>query len=354
MNGSTPTRLAQVRGCVVGTAIGDALGLPYENLSPQRAAKMLGPPERHRFLFGRGLASDDTEHTCLITQALIASAGDEAAFVRDFARRLRHWLLGLPAGLGRATLLSCLRLWFGWPTERSGVFSAGNAPAMRVAVLGIIIEDPAQLARLVRISSRITHTDPKAEWAALAVALAAWTATRNLAAEVFLQQLDKRFPTEAEELLELIRSAFRSSQAGASTPEFAASRGWTHGVSGYCYQSVPVALHAWLRFPADYRSAVIDAISCGGDADTIAAITGGLVGIRAGRSGIPTSWERGYADWPRTLDWMERLAAQLDEDFTKHAAQSPLSLPAYQLLPRNLLFLGLVLTHGFRRLGPPY
>ncbi len=53
-------------GCILGTAVGDALGLPYEGLSAARAQKLLGPPERHRFFLRRGMVSDHTEHTCLV------------------------------------------------------------------------------------------------------------------------------------------------------------------------------------------------------------------------------------------------------------------------------------------------
>jgi ADP-ribosyl-[dinitrogen reductase] hydrolase len=60
-------------GCLIGTAVGDALGLPYEGMSLRRAAKMPGPPTRFRFLFGRGMVSDDTEHTVLIAASMIES-----------------------------------------------------------------------------------------------------------------------------------------------------------------------------------------------------------------------------------------------------------------------------------------
>jgi ADP-ribosylglycohydrolase len=39
-------------GCILGTAVGDAIGLPYEGLSRRRAAKLLGQPDRHRFFYG--------------------------------------------------------------------------------------------------------------------------------------------------------------------------------------------------------------------------------------------------------------------------------------------------------------
>ena len=43
-----------IGGCLFGTAVGDALGLPYEGLAPQRAARKLGKPDRYRFLFHQG------------------------------------------------------------------------------------------------------------------------------------------------------------------------------------------------------------------------------------------------------------------------------------------------------------
>src|SRR5438874_1145865 len=160
-------------GAILGTAVGDALGLPYENLSRRRGVRLLGPPDRHRFLLGRGMVSDDTEHTCMVAQALIAAGGDVTRFRRDFAWRLRLWLLAMPAGVGLATLKATLKLWLGAPSDRSGVFSAGNGPAMRSAVLGAAIDDRERLREFVRASTRITHTDPKAEYGAQAVAVAA-------------------------------------------------------------------------------------------------------------------------------------------------------------------------------------
>jgi len=58
-------------GCILGTAVGDTLGLPYEGLSAARAQRLLGSPERHRFFLRRGMISDDTEYTCMVAQSLL-------------------------------------------------------------------------------------------------------------------------------------------------------------------------------------------------------------------------------------------------------------------------------------------
>ncbi|HZT40687.1 MAG TPA: ADP-ribosylglycohydrolase family protein [Chthonomonadaceae bacterium] len=74
-----------VIGCLLGTAVGDAIGLSYEGLTPRRQQRLFPDLERYHLLFGRGMVSDDTEHTCMVAQALIASAGEPRAFACSLA-----------------------------------------------------------------------------------------------------------------------------------------------------------------------------------------------------------------------------------------------------------------------------
>ncbi|MCK6472931.1 MAG: ADP-ribosylglycohydrolase family protein [Planctomycetes bacterium] len=346
-------------GCLLGTALGDAIGLPCEGLTRRRAARFLPRPPhplRHAFLFGRGMVSDDTEHACMTAQALIASGFEPAAFRRELASRMRWWLLGLPAGVGLATLRATLKLWFGFGAERSGVFSAGNGPAMRAAVLGAAAGENPALRELVKASTRLTHTDPKAERAALAVALASKAACGREAIdpEQFLRDLREALRGEEDELLELAARAVASARAGEETSAFADSIGLAHGVTGYAYHTVPVVLHAWFRFPRDFPQAVEAVVRCGGDTDTTAAIAGGIVGAGVGQEGLPAAWLAGLREWPRTVAWMEGLSECLERAARSGAPERPPRLPAGGVLARNLFFLAVVLLHGFRRLLPPY
>lgn len=346
-----------IEGALLGTAVGDAIGLPYEGLSRRRAGRLLGPPDRHRFLFGRGMVSDDTEHSCMVMQALIASGDDQRAFARHFAARLRLWLLGLPAGVGLATLKATLKLCLGVPPRRSGVFSAGNGPAMRSAVLGAAIDDMSLLRRFVRVSTRLTHTDPKAEYGAMAVAVAASMAARGtlVGDSRYIRELRGLLADDStDELLGLLDQAASSVASQNSTQEFADSLGLAKGVSGYVYHTVPVAIHACLRHPDDFRSAVMEAVLCGGDTDTTAAIVGGITGSGVAKEGIPREWLDKLWEWPRTTGWMERLACQLHQSRSEQATAKPLRLAVPSVLARNTLFLVVVLLHAFRRLLPPY
>jgi ADP-ribosyl-[dinitrogen reductase] hydrolase len=349
-------------GCLLGLAVGDALGLPLENLSPRRAGRLFPNIDRHHFFFRHGVFSDDTEHACLTGQALLVSGGDPTRFRRDLARRLRWWAAGLPAGTGRATIRACTKLWLGWSPEHSGVFSAGNGPAMRAPLLGLCLGgDPDRLRHFVRISTRLTHTDPKAECGAIAVALAAHLAASSRATVPpepagVIDQVRELMGSEqyATPLHESLGVGVTHLKAGRTTEEYAAALGLRRGVSGYMYHTVPVALYAWLRHPDDYRAAVQSAIRCGGDTDTVAAITGALVGARVGKAGIPAEWLGGIIDWPRSVGWVERLAGRLADGKWRSTPQRPEPLAVWALPARNAAFLAWVLVHAGRRLLPPY
>lgn len=138
-----------------------------------------------------------------------------------------------------------------------------------------------------------------------------------------------------------------------STEHFASALGLEKGITGYVLHTVPVALHAWLTHQTDYAAAVQAVIRCGGDADTTAAIVGGIVGAGVGPEGIPERWLDGIIDWPHSKTWLIRLGDAL-ASAAEHAAPAkavPLFMPA--VLIRNLFFIIIVLLHGFRRLLPP-
>jgi len=348
----------KMSGLLLGMAVGDALGLPFEGMSRRRTAKMLGPGSLgHRLVFGRGMVSDDTEHACFTAQSLLAAPTDSARFAGSLAWRLRGWLAALPAGVGFGTLRAILKLWLGVSPERSGVRSAGNGAAMRAPVLGACLgRDPERLSRYVLASTRLTHREPRAEEGALVVARAAWHAMRSPSDPIRPETvLDDRI--EGDELrraLETVQSCLERNQAPEAFLERMHLEG---GVTGYINHTVPAVLYAWLRSPTDFQTCIETTVRMGGDTDTTGAIAGALAGATVGESGIPRDWCDRIIEWPRTTAWMRRLAARLASRF--HAAPEssdagPLPLFWPGILPRNAFFLAVVLAHGFRRLAPPY
>jgi ADP-ribosyl-[dinitrogen reductase] hydrolase len=215
-----------ILGCLLGTAVSDALGLPYEGLNPRRAARIFGSPDRHHFFFGRGMVSDDTEHACFTAKALIASRIDPVGFERSLARSLRWWLASIPAGVGKATAMAIFKMWVGFGPDKSGVFSAGNGPAMRSPLLGVVFADNSELMKdYVKRSTRLTHSDPKAYWGALCAAMAAAISAKGkqvLPSEFFSSIQNLYSPESADNFISLIKQACQSAENNDLPPKSAA------------------------------------------------------------------------------------------------------------------------------------
>jgi ADP-ribosyl-[dinitrogen reductase] hydrolase len=327
---------SRLLGCLLGCAVGDSVGLPREGLSRRRAVRLFGEtPLRQCLLPGRGGVSDDTEHACLTLIAYSKSDGDVDRFARALAGRLRWWIASIPPGVGFATLRSCLKLWLGWSPARSGMNSAGNGPCMRAPVLGVLLADPRQRKAYVDASSLITHRDARALEGAR---LIADCAAGDVSAGTLTEVADR---LEGDELRERIRTAAEFLKRGASPEEFAAAIGCERGVPGYVNTTVPVAVYCWLRYPTDLRAAVEGAISLGGDADTVAAITGALAGATLGPDAIPEEWLRGLMGPVFNWDGITRIAAGG-------------GAPWAARLVRNVSLTAVVLGHVARRVLPPY
>ncbi len=367
-----------IEGCLLGCAVGDSIGLPFEGIAPVRLKKMLPDALEHRFLMGRGMISDDTEHLSMVAQALIVSAGDagtSAEYVETFTHSLswkfRWWLAGFPAGTGWATLRSLIKLWIGFGPSKSGVFSAGNGPSMRSAVLGVHFKDnpdPDILKRFVKASTCITHTDPKAFWGAYAVAIAATlasaadpvsdcrkilkkTSIKNpVRIEDFIIKLKQNI-SASDEFWELLETTEQSINIGENAQAFCERLGFHNGVSGYIYHTLPVVIHCWIRHQNDFRAGITEIVKCGGDTDTTAAILGAVIGAGVGIEGIPATWMNGMVDYPRSVGWLKQVAVNLaDSRNDSDICEVPLNIPA--LMIRNIFFMLVVLGHGFRRLLP--
>ena len=348
----------RIAGVLLGTLIGDAMGLPYEGLSRRRAKRLFPGKLRYRFLFGRGMVSDDTEHTDMVAQSLLDDSTDAERFAKKLARRLRWWVGRFPAGVGWATLRACLKLWCGCSPKHSGVFSAGNGPAMRSAVFGAVIADDVKRAAFVEASTRLTHTDPKALIGAMAVTEIVRLITKRNSldrppVDELLDMLRNIAPQETTwcELLEQMQNGWANE---LTVTDFADRLGLQKGVSGYVFHTVPVAVYAWYRHFGDFRQTLESVIECGGDTDTAGAIAGAMSGVTVTQNGIPNEWLAGLCDWPINVKRLRQTAMQLSR--LVETGESPGNLRCFwpAIIPRNLLFLCVVLVHGFRRLAPPY
>ncbi len=341
----------RLSGFMFGTMIGDAIGLPFEGISRRRVAALAGSRSlRHRLVLRYGLVSDDTEHMLMTLTAWQRSAGDVKVFARSLAWRLRLWMLSLPPATGLATAKACIKLLLGLSPHRSGVRSAGNGPAMRTGVLGLLCRSDDELCAFSRAAARITHCDERAEHGALAVAIAARAAAESTDHAAIL----KAFASDLERLLPegemraAIDDACASVRRGESIEAYADSLGCGQGVTGFVMHTVPVVLHLWMSDPADYREGLERIIRLGGDTDTTGAILGGLLGAKLGAERLPEDWINGIKDFPITPALLRNTALSVTSP-PRRISPRWLARPV-----RNLVFFLVVIVHALRRLLPPY
>lgn len=349
----------KIEGVLLGTAIGDALGLHREGLSRNRAERLFGTkPLSYSFFYKWGMFSDDTEHACMVAQALLASQGNPEKFAKSLSWRLRFWLLGIPAGVGLATLSGICRLWLGFSPDKSGVHSAGNGPAMRSGLLGVYAgDDIYYLKKLVTVSTKLTHNDERAEQGAIAVALACQYASSKKLEDIKAEDIFEIFRLHItnEELWNKLIEVKCGLEENLTAIEMADKMALTNGVTGYVIHTVPMAIFCWLRHSGNFKASIEEVIYLGGDTDTTGAIVGAIAGATVGSSGITPDLLGGIVDWPRSVKWIRQLSAKLSQHMdNKDEKSAALGLFWPGLILRNIFFTLIVLLHGFRRLFPPY
>jgi ADP-ribosylglycohydrolase len=339
-------RKARLTGCLLGTALGDALGLPAEGMSSRAVQRRFGRVDRFRLLGNTGFVSDDTEQSALVAQSLLRYPDDPTKCARDFRRALLGWFLRLPWGVGLATIKASLRILVGIP--RSGVRSAGNGAAMRAAVIGVyFIEDSAARVSFVRALTDVTHTHP------LAIDGALFTANLAALCSKMTDRSDRTYRANIvtracaeigeESLREAVQRAL--ALAGAETDIHTAAR--ELGVTGYVLHSVPFAVFCFIRFGQNPLDSLTNAISAGGDTDSIGAILGAWLGALHGESGLPQKLLNRIHDGPFGPTHLRALGAAL--------AGEQRQIPGYSAagaFARNLALIPIILAHGFRRLFP--
>jgi ADP-ribosylglycohydrolase len=299
-------------GCILGQAVGDALGFPVEGYGPGRTSAAVTPfPDHftpHPYgLFPRGQYTDDTQ----MMRAILASLVEEGRVdPKDIAARfVPLWGDGEIVGRGRATTEAIQRLMAGVPWRESGTPAprAGNGSAMRTAPLGLwLYDDPAALAQAAADVSRITHADPRCLAGAVAISAAVAYVVSHDAIEgdpfiAFVASLARPYHAEFAALIEHLPrwlegdepTAMREIRRAGLPPGEEPT--WP-GVSAFVVPTVLVCLYAFVRTPADYREAVRFVIAQGGDVDTTGAITGAISGAFNGFEALPDSLARAVTD----------------------------------------------------------
>ena len=219
---------------MLGAIAGDIIGSPYERY-PIKKVEFPLFQESSRF-------TDDTVLTIAVASAILD--GD------DYAVRLQSYGQKYPrAGYGPA-----FYKWIFTPNPQA-YNSWGNGAAMRVSPIGFAFETIERVMEEARKSAQVSHDHPEGIKGAQATALAVHLAWKGWSKSKIREEITARFGFNLDRSLAEIRPGYRFDVS--------------------CQGSVPEALIAFLE-SGDYEDAVRNAVSLGGDSDTLACIAGGI------------------------------------------------------------------------------
>jgi ADP-ribosylglycohydrolase len=219
---------------MLGAIIGDIVGSIYEHDN----IKTKDFP-----LFAKGATfTDDTVCTVAIADCLL-SGGDFADHLRTWVRRYPH------AGYGGMFLR------WAFADDRGPYGSWGNGSAMRVSPIAHAIAEIEAAMLLAERSAIVTHDHPEAVSGAQAVTMTIRLALQGRDRDEIRQTIEQRFEYDLSENVDRIRP-------------------W-YAFDVSCRGTVPPAIICALE-ATDFEDAIRNAVSIGGDTDTLACITGGI------------------------------------------------------------------------------
>ena len=261
---------------MLGAIAGDIIGSVYEHHN----LKTKNFP-----LFEQGCRfTDDTVCTLAVAACLIED-GNFEDYLGDFACRYQS------RGMG-GMFLRWAQQW-----ERKPYNSWGNGSAMRVSPVAYWASSEAEALELARRASEVTHNHPDGLAGAQASALAIWLARTGRSPMAIRSEIELQFRYDLSMTVDEIRPHY----------EFDAS----------CAGSVPQAIVCALE-ATDYEDAVRNAVSIGGDSDTIACIAGG---IAEALFGLPEYIGRQARDYlnEEFLEILERFEGVVGNAFVSHS-----------------------------------
>ena len=219
---------------MIGAIAGDIVGSVYERYPIKTKDFPLFQPQC--------TFTDDTVLSVAVAEAILTG--------RSYLESIRRLGRRYPAaGYGAA-----FRRWLFSQTP-APYNSWGNGSAMRVSPVGFAFSTEAEVLDQAAQTARITHNHPEGIKGAQATALAVFLGHRGADKAQIRRQIEKRFKYDLSRTLENIRPGY--------------------GFDVSCQGTVPEAIIAFLE-SATYEDALRNAVSLGGDSDTLACITGGI------------------------------------------------------------------------------
>ena len=309
-------RLSHAYGALAGLALGDALGMPTQEMSPEQIRAVYGritglvdgdASQPYAPGMPAGSVTDDTEQALLIASLLVRGRGSSSGRVALNAVEFAHALLAwedsmIERGsldlLGPSTKAALERVRAGEDPLTVGGAGTTNGAAMRVTPIGIAVstEDPEAFAEAVWSSCRVTHATRQGfQSAALVAAAVSMGIDAARSPSLDLRSLLWKAVTYVDSLPERgawtpdpdVVAATRRAMQLAVNPASSSLECLVEqvGTSVASAQAIPMAFALLARDPSP--QALLDAANIGGDTDTIGAIAGAILGAALGVQVLP-------------------------------------------------------------------
>lgn len=310
-------RFSRAHGALAGLALGDALGMPTQAMSPQQIHAVYGritglvdgdASQPYAPGMPAGSVTDDTEQALLIASLLVRGRGTSSGRVAlgavEFAHALLAWedsmiRRGSLDLLGPSTKAALERVRAGEDPLTVGGAGTTNGAAMRVTPIGIAMPtaDPQAFAEAVWSSCRVTHATRQGfQSAALVAAAVSFGIDAARSPSLDLRSLLWKAVTYVDSLPERgawtpdpdVVAATRRAMQLASNPSSSSLECLVEqvGTSVASAHAIPMAFALLARNPSP--QALMDAANIGGDTDTIGAIAGAILGAALGVEVLPT------------------------------------------------------------------
>ncbi|WP_291177108.1 ADP-ribosylglycohydrolase family protein [Gimesia sp.] len=290
-----PTK-SVVLGTLLGGAVGDAMGAPFEGLWADSipSADSLAAAFHEYHGYPNGQYTDDTQLTLATIKSIVEQ---DDIIVADIARQIAElWRHHSVIGPGGACTQAAERYLTTDDHRNMGapVGQAGNGTAMRTAALGLWFKNKESLIPLVADISRITHQDSRSVAGGVAIAMAAnqMSSASDINPHSFCRVLAdacRDINSEMAELLQQLPDYLNDASvldfiahAGQRIPEFDKPI-----ITPFVIPTVLASIYSILICPDSWIGAVTLAVRLGGDVDTLGAIVGALAGARHGIDAIP-------------------------------------------------------------------
>ena len=313
----TPSQQSRFRGCLLGGAVGDALGAPVEFLSRHEIQSRFGSGGIRDFAgaYDRvGAITDDTQMTLFTAEGILRAAvrfenkgichipsvvhhsymrwlktQGETVTNRTIPVEMDGWLIGLDALWSRRspgiTCLSSLR-----QAQHLGDVahndSKGCGGVMRVAPVGLVAKTDGAFGLATQVAA-LTHGHPSGSLSAGFLACLIRRVVNGASLDDAMNATKEilRAERDHEEVLEAVESAERY----AATQDLNALRDGRLGEGWIAEEALSIALYCAFLF-RDFEDAVIEAVNHSGDSDSTGAITGNICGALYGVESIPDRW----------------------------------------------------------------